>query len=209
MSVLLTYFVKTVLGSSFATANSSPVRAFFSPVNKTEDCLPRIRLLGFLFVTALTLSSCGFQLAGTTPSSAGVDSLFVESRVSIQQLIDQPVAEQLLDDLGASGVEILGKLQTGIPGLVIVNEENIERGLSLTTGLFDRQVALEKRVQYQILDASGNILAADAISATRELIDDPATPSAKHAEREILISAINRDISRQLIRRFNAALANQ
>jgi len=166
-----------------------------------------VKSVTILLAAILTLSSCGFQLAGTTSSNADFDSLFVENRVGIQQLIDQPVAEQLQEDLGNSNTEVVSQIQSGIPGLIILNEENIERSLSLTNGLFDRQVELVKRVQYQILDASGNILIADSISATRELIDDQTAPSAKHTERDILINAINRDISRQLIRRFNAAIS--
>lgn len=168
--------------------------------------LDKIRTPVTVIAASLLLTSCGFQLAGTTPSSV---ELYVENRVSIQQLIDQPVSEQILEDLGRSGATVRGKASNGMPGLVILNEENTERGLSLATGLFNRQIELEKRVHYQILDAAGNILITDSIRARRELIDDPATPAAKQQERELLMRAINRDISRQLIRLFNAVLDQQ
>ena len=207
MSFLPTYFVKSVLGSSFATANSSPVRAFSSPVNKTEHCFSTVTTALLLLLSLLSLTGCGFQLAGTTPEIRGYDSFFVESRVGIQQLIDQPVAGQIQSDLKSWGTEVSTKAQKGSPGIIIVNEQNTERSLSLTQALFERQVELKKSVQYQIIDASGNILVADAIKASRELIEDPNAPSAKYAERELLFEAINRDISRQLIRRFQTEIS--
>ena len=158
------------------------------------------------FLLAL-VCGCGFQLAGTTPEIQGYDSFFVESRVGIQQLIDQPVAGQIQSDLKSWGTEVSTKAQKGSPGIIIVNEQNTERSLSLTQALFEQQVELEKSVQYQIIDASGNILVADAIKASRELIEDPNAPSAKYAERELLFEAINRDISRQLIRRFQIEIS--
>lgn len=153
-----------------------------------------------------TLCGCGFQLAGTTPHSGNFENVYVDNKVGIQQLIDQPIADQLISDLELLSSTVFDKAQSNMPGMVIINEENIERGLSLTSSLFERQIELEKRVQYQILDASGNILVADAISATRDLIEDQSNPAAKQEEREILFDAINRDISRQLIRQLGSVV---
>ena len=163
--------------------------------------------MAILLSGLLTLTACGFQLAGTAPADNGFEGLFVEDRVGIQQRIDQPVADQLRADLAFHNNRIFDGAQSDMPGLVILDESNIERGLSLTIGLFERQLELVKDVQYQILDSSGNILVADSVSATRVLIEDQSNPSAKYREREILITAINRDISRQLVRRLDAALS--
>lgn len=200
MPFLSIYRVRSVIESSFAAANSFAVRA-------SSLSMSKIRLVALLIFTSLALSSCGFQLAGTAPDAASFDSVYVDNRVGIQQLINQQVADQLLNDLDALSDNIFDRAQANIPGLIIVNEENIERGLSLTSDLFERQIEIEKRVQYQILDGSGNILVTDMISATRTLIEDQSNPSAKQQERERLISAINRDISRQLIRQLGATLA--
>ena len=167
--------------------------------------MDKTRLLLTILIP-IALGGCGFQLAGTAPSDIGLKHVYVDNQVDIQQLIDRPVSNQLTDDLSSLSTQVFNKAQSNTAGLIITNEENIERALSLTSGLFERQVELGKRVHYQILDQSGNILAIDSISSYRELIEDSSSPAAKHAEREILIDAINRDISRQLIKRLSAAL---
>lgn len=181
-----------------------------SPMSKTERCITKIRFILAALFSAMAISGCGFQLAGTTPASEQwmmLDSAYVVSRVGIERLIDQPVAEQIKADLQAVSLQVSDSTQVNTPGILILDEEQSERGISLNRELFDRQIDLEKRVQFQILDASGNILLADSLSVSRELINDPANPSAKQAERHILTNSLNRDISRQLIRRFLTSLS--
>lgn len=154
------------------------------------------------------MAGCGFQLAGTTPDAVNVEQVYVQSKLSIQLLVDQPVAEQLRSDLASSkATEVHDRAQADMPGLIITNEENIERSISLSSGLFDRQVEVGKRVQYQILSATGELLVTDSIHISKELSVDQSNPSARVQEQAILIDSINRDISRQLIRQLIAALA--
>lgn len=179
-------------------------------MSKTENCIAKTKTWLSAIFCSLALSGCGFQLAGTAPGvgmSGKMDGAYVVSRVGIDQLIDQPVAEQIHTDLASISQQVFDRAQADMPGILIVNEENIERGVTLSQDLFERQIDLEKRVEFQLLDSAGTILVADSIRVSREFIDDPVNPSAKQAEREILIRSINRDLSRQIIYRLHMLLA--
>lgn len=155
----------------------------------------------------MTLASCGFQLRGTEPG-AGFDKVFVESRVGIQQLIDQPIDQQLKSDLQALSNEVLSGYESGVPGLVLINEETLERSLSLSANLLNRQIEIEKRIEFQIISGTGEILITDNLRASRELTESQSNPSAKDQERRALMDAINADLSRQLIRLLDTAVQN-
>ena len=95
---------------------------------------------------------------------------------------------------------------TGAPRLVLEDEQESHRSLSLTADLFSRRIELEKRVRYQLFDAADELLTAGVLNAQREILERPHRPAAQTAERNQAHADLNADLSRQLRHRLQAAL---
>ena len=155
----------------------------------------------------IALSGCGFQLRDTGLLQTGFDRLFIDDRLAVQQLIDQPLSRVMAKQLQKLGTEIVSNASEGTAGIIIYNEQNRQRSIGLSAGLYSSHIEIDKTIDYQIVNAKGEILISSSISASKELVEDRSNHAAKNAEQQILIDAINRDLSRQLIRQLSAVLA--
>ncbi|CAN0151048.1 unnamed protein product, partial [Chrysoparadoxa australica] len=112
----------------------------------------RLRRLPFLAVSCICLlaGGCGFQLRDSLPA-ADLERIYVVDQVDIRQMIDEPLGTRLANDLGQFAAQVLTAPAANTPGIVITDERVTERSLSLSTNLLNRQVEVEKLVNYQII----------------------------------------------------------
>ncbi|MEQ8955815.1 MAG: hypothetical protein RL120_16910 [Gammaproteobacteria bacterium] len=149
--------------------------------------------------------SCGFQLRDSLPA-ADLERIYVVDQVDIRQMIDEPLGTRLANDLGQFAAQVLTAPAANTPGIVITDERVTERSLSLSTNLLNRQVEVEKLVNYQIIDSSGEILLSSSLSASEILTESQSSPGAGDQEKRMLLRSINADLSRRLIYKLDSML---
>lgn len=166
-------------------------------------------LTSFIALSCICLlaGSCGFQLRDSLPA-ADLEQVYVVDQVDIRQMIDEPLGTRLANDLGQFAAQVLTAPAANTPGIVITDERITERSLSLSTNLLNRQVEIEKRVDYQIIDSTGEILLASSFSASEILTESQSSPGAGEREKRALLRSINADLSRRLIYKLDSLLGD-
>jgi outer membrane lipopolysaccharide assembly protein LptE/RlpB len=161
--------------------------------------------LSYLFIFLL-LTGCGFQLRDTI-MVAGLGQMYVQDQVDIHQINDKPVSTRLALDLATiTEQEVLNIPKTGAMGIVIVREEVIENSYSLSTSLLNRQVEVEKRVDYEIIDETGQIMFSNSFSASQLLTTSQSNPRARQQEKQRVIDYLNASLSRRLVYKLDSLL---
>ncbi len=166
----------------------------------------QIKYLALL--VCLSLSSCGFQLRGTAPAD-NLEQIYIADRVDLRQINTQPVSAQLIQTLETRIDRVFTSPETGVPGLVITSEQVVERPLSLSANLLNREIEIAKRVDYQILSADGEIVKSDWLISRARIMESQNSPAVNDQERMMALENLNNDLGRQLISLLDAALANQ
>lgn len=161
--------------------------------------------LASLFIVAL-LTGCGFQLRDTV-MVANLGQMYVQDQVDFHQINDKPVSARLASDIAViTEQEVLNIPKTGVMGIVITREEVVENSYSLTTSLLNRQVEVEKRVDYQIIDETGQIMFSNSVSASQLLTTSHSNPRARQQEKQRIIDYLNSNLSRRLVYKLDSLL---
>lgn len=92
--------------------------------------------------------------------------------------------------------------------LTIVDENQIERTLSLTSALRANQLRMEKRVQYNIRAINGGRVETGTALVWRDLDQDEFTPGATEKEKAFLQEEIDEEIVQQLLRHLERFAVN-
>jgi len=159
----------------------------------------------FALVILIMLGSCGFQPRGSMPV-ADLEQVYVLDQVDIRQMIDRPLSERLANDLSARVGHVLSVPKTNVPGIIISSEQVNERSLGLSANLLNRQIELEKRVDYEIVGQSGETLFSGTLVTSEILTESQSSLGSMQQQRRILLNSMNADLSRRLIFKLDSLL---
>ena len=150
-----------------------------------------------LLILALSVASCGWVLRGTA-----IDQALVLSQLEYETTISPGVSrilDQTFTDSSVEGDEYL---------MTIVQEFQIERVQSLTSGLRTGQLRTEKRLQYRISAINGGRIETGVALVYRDLDQDEFTPGATEREKALLQQEIDEEIVQQLLRHLERFMIN-
>ncbi len=124
----------------------------------------RKALLGFfIFLSVLTLASCGFHLRGEVPLAEPLQNLYIKSREPYSQF-----NLLLKQSLSLSGVHFTATESEASAVLVILNEVQGEQLLGVGSTQQTRQYNLTLTVTFEITDPQGSIIVPpQSLSETR------------------------------------------
>jgi LPS-assembly lipoprotein len=157
--------------------------------------------LFFLLLSALVLSGCGFHPRAELklPDSVG------------------PIVVQTADPYSPLGLELAATLErAGMSGaaagspsssLRISDESWSTKPLSVDELARVREYITRYRVQFSLVDASGNILVApQTLELSREYTYDITASAGSPAEQELIQRELRRDMQAAILRRLDVVL---
>jgi len=112
-----------------------------------------LQSLILIWLTAICLSSCGFQLRGSTPLSPPLKKLYIKTADPYGQL-----THYLRDYLKTSGVDLTDTPQEALTVLHIISETQNQQLLSVSGSQQIRQYNLSLAVTFEITNPKGVIL---------------------------------------------------
>ena len=163
---------------------------------------PRIIIL----ILMSTLSACGFHLRGHQETASASSA----SSIVLQSISAPAVTVELTSILALSGTKVVQKLDTAEYILTVSNESFNRDVLSVSaeTGKV-REYQLTLRVVMAVSETSGKSLVDnEPVSVTRDYTFDDTSILGKSNEELDLRKDLVRQVSMQIVRRFNAVIGN-
>ena len=156
-------------------------------------------LLIVLFLFAMSLSSCGFQLRGQV--AIPYKTIFIETAGYSQFAGDLERAIR-----SGSQTRVVSKRDEAEAVLKITGELQENRILSLSSGGRVREFDLRYRVTYRLTDRAGVDLAQPGtIDLHRDMTYDDTAVLAKESEQLLLYRDMKADAVQQMLRRLSVA----
>ena len=156
-------------------------------------------LLIVLFLFAMSLSSCGFQLRGQ--AAIPYKTIFIETAGYSQFAGDLERAIR-----SGSQTRVVSKRDEAEAVLKITGELQENRILSLSSGGRVREFDLRYRVTYRLTDRAGVDLAQPGtIDLHRDMTYDDTAVLAKESEQLLLYRDMKADAVQQMLRRLSVA----
>ena len=156
-------------------------------------------LLIALFLVAMSLSSCGFQLRGQ--AAIPYKTIFIETVGYSQFASDLERAIR-----SGSQTKVVSKRDEAEAVLKITGELQENRILSLSSGGRVREFDLRYRVTYRLTDRAGVDLAQPGtIDLHRDMTYDDTEVLAKESEQLLLFRDMKADAVQQMLRRLSVA----
>ena len=156
-------------------------------------------LLIVLFLFAMSLSSCGFQLRGQV--AIPYKTIFIETAGYSQFAGDLERAIR-----SGSQTRVVSKRDEAEAVLKITGELQENRILSLSSGGRVREFDLRYRVTYRLTDRAGVDLAQPGtIDLHRDMTYDDTAVLAKESEQLLLFRDMKADAVQQMLRRLSVA----
>ena len=151
-----------------------------------------------LFLLALALSGCGFQLRGT--ADLPFDTVYVPNATS-------GIALDLARNLRAgSNVKLVDDAKQAEAILEFTGETRAKEILSLTGAGRVREFRLRYRVGFRVHDGKGNdYVPQSTLELTREVTYNDADVLAKESEEQLLYRDMQGDMVQQIMRRLSSA----
>jgi LPS-assembly lipoprotein len=157
-----------------------------------------------LVACAISVASCGFQLAGSGRLPAAMQMTFLDS--------GEPRSEfyaSLIEALRQRGLELVDSRDEAGARLIIIEDTSGQRVLSVTA----RNIPREYEVFYTVtfsLEADGEpLIAPEVLSARRNYTYDETEVLGKEREETIIRRALAEDLARQVMRRIEASTQPQ
>ncbi|MEW6167796.1 MAG: LPS assembly lipoprotein LptE [Pseudomonadota bacterium] len=158
-----------------------------------------------LVALALTLSACGFHLAGTRPLPEPLRAVYIEV-IAPYRVLQPPLETALRAGLQRRGAEVLGA--RAAETTVIRLSELTEAREVLSIGVDGK--ALEYRlvtsVRYQVLRGGVPLVEPGELRLTREYSFQPEQVLAKEAEEARLREFIQTEMAELILLRLEAQL---
>jgi len=152
-----------------------------------------------MFVVAMTISACGFQLRGQ--ASIPFETMRVESPAFSAFANDLERAIRL-----GSKTRIVDSRDQAEAVVQIVGESQEKIILSLSSGGKVREFELRYRVAYRLTDRAGTDLTSPGeIVLRRDMTYDDTLVLAKESEEALLFRDMRTDAVRQMLRRLSVA----
>lgn len=155
----------------------------------------------FLGVSTV-LQGCGFHLRGTAEVPASMRHVLVQG-------VDPygPFGAELVAQLRANGVQVVGAPQQASAILRITNQRNVRRVLSVSpqSGKL-RELELYYSLDMTVVDRAGKVLVPlQQVSQTRDFTFDELAVLGKTSEEAVLREEMQQDMAQQILRRLQAS----
>ena len=178
--------------------NLSALRAQVAAFQLVPGPVPAVLLIA-LFLVAMSLSACGFQLRGQ--AAIPYQALFIET--TGYSLFANDLERAIRS---GSKTRVVRNREQAQAILKIAGEAREKRILSLSTGGKVREFELRYRVAYRLVDQAGNDLApAGEIDLRRDMTYDDTQVLAKESEEIFLYKDMKTDAVQQMLRRLSRA----
>ncbi len=152
-----------------------------------------------VLLLALLLVGCGFQLRGVG-ATADIEPLYLAT------IRETRIFDALRRNLEVSGVDVLDAPDPGHWRLVLLDEQEEERVVSVTERGLAADFELTLELRYQLEDADGELLIPpETATVSRVYRQDPDNLAGSSRERELLRREMDLELAQQIIRRVNAA----
>jgi LPS-assembly lipoprotein len=160
----------------------------------------KIRSSTFIMLIFLLLSACGYHLRGDIELPAELKSIYLEG-ASAQ------LREQFKKAIESSAVQLVETRATAGTIITVANEDTLKRSLSLGAGGRSNQYGLEYRLNFEIIDAKGNVLKkSQPIEVKREYFNNQVDILAKDNEEVVIRTEMYQQAVRTIINQIRTGL---
>ncbi len=167
-------------------------------VKNSQHGIQRLTLL-MLFV--LTLHGCGFQLRGAVDISQDVAPIYIQQNSAFD------LFREIKTLLAANKISVTEKQSEANSQLILLNEANTRRVLSVDTDGRAREYLLTYTVNFSVKIKQMKEV-GESISLKRSLLFDPNAVNAVANQSEILYKDMRRDASRLILLKLQAHSLN-
>lgn len=147
----------------------------------------------------LVVAACGFQLRGANPVDPGLSPLAIDAVRSGSALLP-PLRRALAD----AGVELVADSAGASTTLLINADVAGERVIAVTPQGQPREAELFYTVEFQLVNARGELLLDRAVTLRREFAISERDILGKTHEAEVLADALVRDMVISMVRHLAA-----
>jgi LPS-assembly lipoprotein len=149
-------------------------------------------------ITTTLVSACGWHLRGSSGVPLDINSVFVTAEDSYGSLISS-----LKQSLASSQVKSAAKASDAQYTIVLSNETQDRRTVSVGNNAFAAEYELTLSVDYVIQDSDGNIISAKSTASSFRAYDfDRDAVVAKNEEERLILSEMRSNVVQQILRRL-------
>lgn len=153
----------------------------------------------------LTLSACGFHLAGSKPLSSELKKVYLDTTIAYS-VTEPPIETQLRAILQRRGAEVAKEPSSEITTIRLSDLKESREVLSIGTDGKAIEFRLITRVHYEVFRGATTLVTPGDIVATRDYSFEPEQVLAKEAEEQRLREFIQTQLAELLMMRIDAAL---
>ncbi len=157
------------------------------------------RVAVLLACACVALSACGFQLRGADPIHPALSPLAIDAVRSGSALMP-PLRRALVD----AGVVLVPHSDEASATLLINGDVAGERVIAVTPQGQPREAELFYTVEFQLVDARGELLLERAVTLRREFSISERDILGKTHEADVLADALVRDMVMSIVRQLAA-----
>ncbi|MFT4047014.1 MAG: LPS assembly lipoprotein LptE [Solimonas sp.] len=172
---------------------------------RTRNAAAATTCAGLLLVLSLTLSACGFHLAGQEPLSTDLKKVYVNT-VMQYKVSEPPVEMQLREILQRRGATVVSQASDEVTTIRLSNLNETREVLSLGTDGKANEFRLVTRVHYEVFRGKTVLATPGDLVATRDYSFDPQQVLAKEVQEYRLREFIQSQLAELLMLRIDAAL---
>lgn len=150
-----------------------------------------------LVLLAISLSSCGWQLRGSSPANLQFNEL---SGVYVSGARNNPVAEALRSQLRFHDIALLE--QPAANSLAVILEDATSQLRVMTVGgdLRAEQMRLQVDASFSLYNFQAELLTSENLQAVRYFNQNPLEPAASARQQELLTEEIADQLAEQILR---------
>lgn len=159
----------------------------------------------FLLVAVPLLSACGFHLAGSSPLSAELKKVYLDTTIPYS-VTEPPIETQLRAILQRRGAKVADESSAQITTIRLSDLHESREVLSLGTDGKAVEYRLVTRVHYEVFRGAATLATPGDLVATRDYSFEPTQVLAKEVEEQRLREFIQSQLAELLMLRIDAAL---
>lgn len=156
------------------------------------------RMLLVVIVLA-TVAGCGFRLQGRQTLPATLATVYIDPKDAQSEF-----TQALRSQLRVSGARVVPAAITDAATVAIQRDEVVERVLSVSTRNIPTDYELSYEVEVSVSIGGKEVLTKEPFSLSRVYSFDEKRLLAKEREKEILVTALARDMASVVVRRLGA-----
>ncbi|HEY7906180.1 MAG TPA: LPS assembly lipoprotein LptE [Wenzhouxiangella sp.] len=151
-----------------------------------------------IFITAVVLTGCGFQLRGQIDLPESMRQMALSTPDATTDFV-----RELTGQLRANGVRLTDGPTVGASRLIIERERVYREALTISQDARVREYVLYLEVRFGFLDAAGEpIIDNEVMRLSREYRFDEQAILGSSREEEVLTQDLSRELATQLVRRL-------